>query len=126
MRILFLDDDPNRHQTFRYKTIGMDKTVVETPEEAFEALVREQFDIVSLDHDLEGKIYCPSDEKSGFAVCQFLNTMPSEILPNKVVLHSYNEEGVRNMRRELYELGRTIRVVTAPFDCDKFWEQFRG
>lgn len=122
MRILFLDDDPNRHEKFQLGTIGVTKVMVTTPEETIDYLMGDdRFDIVCLDHDLEGKIYCPSDERSGFAVCQFLNTMPVEKLPGKVILHSYNEEGVENMHRELYGLGRIVRVVVAPFDCDKFW-----
>lgn len=129
MRILFLDDDPKRRQRFRDQGIGSGHEVVyaETPDEATQALERRsRFDLVSLDHDLFGKIYQPSDEKSGFAVCQFLRKLDEEKLPDVILCHSYNEQGVANMMGELAPLIEDPFMVNSyaiPFDSQEYWER---
>lgn len=127
MRILFLDDDRNRSNTFVNRMY--DKaitTVVETPAEAKEALERHRrFDIVSLDHDLYGKIYQPSDENSGFEVCRFLyHALDVEKLPDKIICHSYNDEGVENMMRELEPLYDKVRCIAEKFASEAYWGCF--
>lgn len=102
MRILFLDDDKQRLQEFADRVGYHDITLVETPGQAMEALERgDPFDVVSLDHDLFGKVYQPSDIRSGYAVCEYLNWLPREKLPNKIICHSFNENGVKAMMEKL-------------------------
>lgn len=126
MKILFLDDDKNRVSRFKEVVPGHEIVFVETPEEANHALERRsRFDIVSLDHDLYGKVYQPSDEKSGFAVCQFLRKMSADALPLQVICHSYNEQGVLNMMVELeplLDLG--MNSYNAFFDSLDYWKYF--
>jgi len=125
MRILFLDDDPQRHFTFQRCTIGRNRTQVEAVDAAHDELLNatdNHFDIVSLDHDLEGKIYQPSDEKSGAEVCRFLATMPVEALPQKIILHSFNPTGVSNMMNILMPISPYTLIVVAPFGSDAYWQ----
>lgn len=118
MRILFLDDDKNRILRFREAMIGHIVTTVETPEEAFAALdSQERFDIASLDHDLYGKVYQPSDEKSGFAVCEHIDNMDADNRPIKVICHSYNEDGAAAM-------AALLNGIIAPFDSEEYWRHF--
>ena len=56
MKILFLDDDENRHRKFRRCMIGQPFTVVSTADDAIGELTEESFNIVSLDHDLRGGV----------------------------------------------------------------------
>jgi hypothetical protein len=127
MRILFLDDDLNRHATFKRGSIGNIVTFVETPDEAVEALFEstkskdKRFNVVCLDHDLGGKVFQPSDENSGIAVCWHMNRMLFDHLPDKIILHSYNPEGVKNMAEALFEMQPEVDVDIAPFDTDVFW-----
>ena len=123
MKYLFLDDDPHRHRQFIQYTIGISKVMTATPSEAIAALTEnDPFDVVCLDHDLGGKVYQPSDENSGFAVCQFLATLPADRLPKKIIIHSFNPEGAKKMRNELYEIGHIVPVTIAAFGTDDFWE----
>lgn len=116
MWVLFLDDDKKRGSTFQRRMIGHNITFVETPEVAIEALKGKRFDIASLDHDLFGKVFQPSDEKSGFAVVEFIDKMDVEARPGKVICHSYNPAGVDAMMALLVTSG-----VAALFDSEEYW-----
>lgn len=85
----------------------------ETAEEAIAILKKESpFDIVYLDHDLGNTVYAPSDEKSGFFVAQFITEMPSDKLPKRVIVHSHNPIGARNM---VHQLEHVVTVCHRPF-----------
>jgi CheY-like chemotaxis protein len=127
MKILILDDDKQRLKHFRQEMIGHEVVCVETPSEAIDALLTQKlFDVVSLDHDLYGKVYQPSDEKSGFAVCQFLRLFAETAIPNLIICHSYNADGVKNMMDELdplvADVGTTLRAEL--FASDEYWSLF--
>ena len=100
--------------------IGQPYTAVYTADDAIGELNEESFDIVSLDHDLCGGVFEPSDEKSGAKVAHFIVAMDNP--PKKVVLHSYNETGVAEMARILDDA--ECEAVEALFDSDDYWEQF--
>lgn len=126
MRILFLDDDPNRLSAFEAHAMaqGHDLALVTTPEDAIGTLRVAQYDIVSLDHDLYGKVYQPSDDKSGFAVCQFIATMPKQHRPKAVICHSFNEQGVKNMVAELDKCHQ--ENIAVRFGEDRYWNLFKA
>jgi hypothetical protein len=118
MRILFLDDDVSRTRKFQQRTIGHNTVCIETPEEAFNALDKyPKFDIASLDHDLFGKIFQPSDDKSGFAVCEHIDNMNADDRPERVICHSYNDQGVEAMTALL------PTAIAAPFGSDAYWNE---
>lgn len=114
MKILFLDDDETRHQTFRRKSIGHDVTYVYCVKDAIRALDSNRFDVASLDHDLGGKQLVTSDgvEPTGYLVAKHIATM-SGFRPKEVIIHSYNQVGARNMKNVLDPIYR--RVHMAPF-----------
>jgi CheY-like chemotaxis protein len=123
MRLLFLDDDKSRTRRFKQALIGHSVVCVETPEEAINALQeQDRFGLISLDHDLFGKIYQPSDEKSGFAVCQFLRSWAdNDKMPDQILCHSYNAGGVEKMMAELEPLA--VDSYAHPFDSDDYWSR---
>lgn len=97
MRILFIDDDFNRHKLFQQKLIGSVLTGTETPKECIKILEEsDPFDIVMLDHDLFGQAYVPSGPDTGFEVAEWLSAHP-EKMPRLVILHTYNEKGAARM-----------------------------
>lgn len=120
-RVLFLDDDLERHERFRsiVKDCGYDVAFVETPEQAKQALNLDRFDIASLDHDLFGKVYQPSDERSGFAVAQYIGQMA--IRPRKVLCHSWNATGASKMLAVLRDAG--CHSYSHPFDTSEYWDE---
>ena len=101
MRILFLDDDPERHEYFQEKLLGLgcDITPVTTCEEAIGALKAWTYDVVFLDHDLGGQTYVPSGPGTGFEVAQRLVETPNKAA--QVIVHTINEKGAREMLKVL-------------------------
>jgi CheY-like chemotaxis protein len=101
VRILFLDDDPSRHEEFQRQLLGLgtDITAVLTSDEAIAALKAGTFDVIFLDHDLGGQIYVPSGPGTGFEVAQRLVETPNKTA--QVIVHSINEQGAREMLKVL-------------------------
>jgi hypothetical protein len=99
-KILVLEDDPTRLQGFVIGLKGMDYTLVSNPIMAVGYLALYDWDVLFLDHDLGGNAFCPSDEKSGFAVACWLSENPTHV-PGKIVIHSWNPAGVENMQAVL-------------------------
>lgn len=98
MKILFLDDNINRCEYARERFKGQDYFEANTTDEAIAILkAQSRFDLVYLDHDLGGKTFVPSNEESGYWVAKFISEMPFSKRPYKVVVHTYNPAGARNM-----------------------------
>ncbi len=116
MKILFLDDDPNRTKNARKCDAKDELCEAETAEQAIQFLEKHSpYDAVSLDHDLGGNIYCPSDEMSGFAVAEYISKMPKEKMPKQVVVHSFNHGGAENMIKVLQGI---VPVIKRPFNMN--------
>lgn len=98
MKVLFLDDDPNRRRIAREHFIGHELSEAETAKQAIDMLDKySPFDLVHLDHDLGGEVFVPSDEVSGFAVAQHICSMEKAKRPRRIVVHSFNPVGANNM-----------------------------
>jgi hypothetical protein len=100
MKILFLDDNAERHKRFMMNRIGMDVTQVWNYDEACKALSETVFDIAHLDHDLSDLAaanMAPEDEKTGTDVAEFIAAMPEDKRPKYVVIHSFNYSGRQRM-----------------------------
>jgi hypothetical protein len=111
MRILFLDDDDDRHNRFRGHVEPAHTVVsVHTVKEAIEALKGERFDQVWLDHDLDltyivdGVAIAP--EETGKDVAHYISLhMERDKMPFVVVIHSVNPGGAREMEGILLDGG---------------------
>ncbi len=90
MKVLFLDDDLQRHKIFMPNAIGHQVTQVYGVGDAIEALKGERFDVAYLDHDLGGRQMVEEREGTGTIVAEFIATMPEASRPKTVVIHSYN------------------------------------
>lgn len=83
------------------KLIGAIVTYVETVEECLREITGSDiFDIIFLDHDLDGKVYVPSGPGTGYEVVEWLKNHPNK-LPGAVILHTLNEYGAANMLKLL-------------------------
>jgi DNA-binding response OmpR family regulator len=117
MRILFLDDDLNRTKQFEAETSGHVVYTCETADEAIQLLKAHSFELASLDHDLAGEVFVPSDEKSGYEVAKYISKECSHI---GVIVHSFNPDGAKNMLRVL------PNAVYFPFGSDKYWKVLKN
>lgn len=116
MRVFILDDDEKRHEGFRERYAGHALTHCYTAQEAIQTLMLEPaFDVVQLDHDLGGRVYCKSDEESGYAVAQAIVNMAGGKYPGKVAIHSWNNEASYRMMRLFVE--KDLPVFYEPFGC---------
>ena len=117
MKILFLDDDSIRIRQARIDFVKDELSVAETAGQAIRMLEKNSpYDLASLDHDLGGNIYCPSDEVSGFAVAEYISKMHKEKMPKQVVVHSFNPDGAANMMQVLQGI---VPVRKQPFNMSK-------
>lgn len=95
--ILILEDDPERIKKFKMKLIGNVVEIVDKTDAAIALLQHKKWDCLFLDHDLDGKVYVPSGDGTGYEVAVWLTRNPERI-PETVILHSYNDTGRSNMK----------------------------
>lgn len=116
MKILFLDDDKERHRRFVMNRIGQDITTAWTCAEACKLLSEEVYDVAYLDHDLSESAasgHPAAGERTGTHVAEFIAAMPPEKRPRTVIIHSFNDYGRKRMRAILREAG--VEVWIEPF-----------
>jgi CheY-like chemotaxis protein len=115
MKVLFLDDDLNRHRMFKesFGDESNDIQYVETSAEAIHQLTYTDWDAIFLDHDLGGEIYQESKEGTGWEVAKYI----AENLTYKpiIIIHSMNSAGAIRMNHILMDGG--FKSVLAPFRC---------
>jgi CheY-like chemotaxis protein len=103
MRILILEDMPDRISEFARNTIGHIVCFVSKVPECIEKLQNEgPWDKLFLDHDLDGKVFVPSGPCTGWEVAEWLSKN-SDKKPPSIILHSLNEKGVNKMLELLPE-----------------------
>ena len=112
-RILFLDDDRRRIAEFRAWMAGheCDLTIVETADECMEQLGRNTYDVVLLDHDLGGEIFCDSSrEDCGMEVVRWIKEHGGE--HGGFIVHTHNPVAGAAMYLELKNLGYNVAQAT--------------
>ena len=116
VRVLILEDDPNRVADFRRNYSDFDLCFVSTVQEA-EDVVKAQpaFDVMFLDHDLGGTQMAPSDKNSGYEFARRLAIFHSSKLPKACVVHSLNPNGAENIVGAMG--GNAIRIPFAWKQC---------
>jgi len=106
-RMLFLDDRTKRIEAARKKYAQQyDVTFVHNTKECLRYLCRQQWDIVSLDHDLDGNDFQdPEETSSGMEVVRYMKGWMDYYPRPEVWIHSSNLFAVRKMLFELNEYG---------------------
>ncbi len=95
MKVLFLDDDKNRHAVFRSNAIGCSVDKAFTAQEAINLLDdNDDYDVIFLDHDLnwETNNQLNDDEEDGRTVARHLSLIKN-YSETTVVIHSLNNSG---------------------------------
>ncbi|MEP7217751.1 MAG: cyclic-phosphate processing receiver domain-containing protein [Bacteroidota bacterium] len=112
-RVLFLDDDHRRIETIRShpSSAAWDLTVVETADACIARLDEGVFDLVMLDHDLGGEIYCDSDrEDCGMEVVRWLRRNRKD--HGAFIVHTMNPVAAASMYIELSSMGYPVAQST--------------
>jgi len=98
MKILILEDNELRNNQFRKNLIGHTIEIVDNVKDLKTHLLRTQWDILFLDHDLGGEHYISfENENTGSGAARWLNQNPDK-QPPMIFLHSLNESGRKNMK----------------------------
>src|SRR5262249_17422684 len=116
-RILFLDDDPHRAETFlAWYPMAV---WVQTSEQCIAHLAHAWHE-VHLDHDLGGEVYVdPERSDCGMEVVRWLSAELREPLrETRFVIHSHNVEAARAMVQGLRQTGYDARYRPFAFDLD--------
>jgi CheY-like chemotaxis protein len=125
IRILFLDDDHRRIDTIRARleSLPCDLTVVETADECIAQLAGGTFDLVLLDHDLGGEIYCDSSrEDCGMEVVRWLKKHRGS--HGGFIVHTMNPIAAAAMYFDLDAMG--YNVVQATFGSSEFFRHLHA
>jgi len=135
MRILFLDDNENRHKVFQHVVKKKDTTEIDwaqTAEQAIEYLNnRPKYDIICLDHDLGEEHENISEANAedteygeimtGYDVAVFMVTeLEEELQPPYAIVHTFNPHGAKRITSALNEGGIQKFIYVFPFSEDGF------
>jgi len=100
------------------ESLPCDLTIVETADECIRQLSERTFDLVFLDHDLGGEIYCDSSrEDCGMEVVRWLKKEGGK--HGGFIVHTMNAVAAAAMYLELSALG--YRVTQATFGSASFY-----
>lgn len=110
MRILILEDDGGRVNTFIELLHRHQLDITENAYDAIDMLEEHRYDLIFLDHDLG------EDNGSGSLVASFLSQMNNEAT---VAIHSWNVPASRAM------VGYLPDALQVPFNTDSFYTFIR-
>jgi hypothetical protein len=120
IRILFLDDDDQRHLAVERYFNGRRDFIVDHvffARQAIEHLGARRYFLVCLDHDLERSheylIGVPYE--TGQVVADHIGSMPRKLLPAWVHVHSHNEAGRERMAEAILQGASQVKVTIAKF-----------
>jgi len=100
MKILILEDSPERQEKFARALRGHMMAFVDTARDAILFLQDDKFDTVFLDHDLGGQVMVESGDGTGYEVACWLEQHP-EHRPKQIIIHSLNPSGAARMKQAL-------------------------
>ena len=106
-----MDDDPIRHMFFSKKfddNTKFEVTQVTLVETAMQLLQNEKWDIVYLDHDMadheplnEIREMYGTHKLTGQTITRFIKSLPKDMHPKEVIVHSWNFDGATKMVQDL-------------------------
>ena len=116
MKILFLDDDHDRHKKIVRQLVGHSLDRVFSAQEAIACLEKNVYDLVMLDHDLggpESENQLFDDAEDGRFVANWIAENSEKFSETSFIIHSLNEQGRKSMARTIKTAG--LRVKIHPF-----------
>lgn len=126
-KVLILEDSDERIQKFEfwlpaYLQERVQLYVATTVRKA-QDLFREHkpFDLILLDHDLDGRVFVESSEfNTGARFARWLGdpTRTADIAPSQIIIHSMNSVGAENIRLELQRAQIPSQKVPYPILLD--------
>jgi hypothetical protein len=120
LKMLFVDDRSKRiHSALRMWKDELDITIAPSAREALRLLSSQDWDIVSLDHDLDGSDYQdPDDHTSGMEIIRYVEKTgwPKVRKVPQFVIHSSNLFAATAMEARIAALGFPVYQVVFVYD----------
>lgn len=121
MDIFVLEDNSERITVFTSRYLKDKLTVCNNAGTAIAILAYVKFDLIYLDHDLEGRVYVPSEHpNTGYNVAAHISKGCNVDTP--VVLHTHNEYAVSKVLGILSSSGCKGKRLWIPFGDKDFFE----
>lgn len=110
MKVLILEDDPNRIGIFKKKLHEHDLYFFTNVADAKDATINfGPFDYYFLDHDLDGQVFVNSKEmNTGYRFAEFLAEVK---VTGEIIVHSMNPAGAQNIKGVLPQ----AKIVPFPY-----------
>ena len=123
MRILVVEDMPERIKVFRSFFVEHTLDVIATSDGAIKLLKENEYDAIYLDHDLDDDHYsvgigAPAARGTGQEVATFLANNPDNNWDAYIIIHSLNPVGSVRMLETLQDGKRRVKRV--PFGTNVF------
>lgn len=123
MKILVLEDDPNRIEIFKKHLSKHDTAYTDTAQGAIDLLKANEYDVIFLDHDLGGQTYVDAkNTNTGSEVVRFLVEQDVNGIGCNIhatyIIHTMNPDAGKHMRYDLHRLG--FKVSKIMFGTDQF------
>ena len=120
MKIFILEDNPERMHYFSGIMINESLVITNNVEQGIKILQNEKFNYIFLDHDLGRQVYVASDDKNtGHYLCKHMHKSLNTDTP--IIIHSWNENGVKNMINTLENNGHTGKIEYKAFMTGDFY-----
>lgn len=129
IRVFLLDDDVRRHRWFSARFKGDYIDIASNVSEARQFLSAGSYDAIFLDHDLHPEHYhaeSTDDERTGYAIAQFLCSNPELQRASTILVHTRNADGAMRMVGELRKAGRSADYVPFPLLAERiktYWSR---
>lgn len=111
-KMLFLDDRSKRiHAALKKYSEHFDVTIVTNVKECLRFLSQEDWNVVSLDHDLGGLEFCdPDSPHCGMEIVRYLEktAWPELKYAPKFIIHSSNGFAAYMMEKRLHSMGFSV------------------
>jgi len=116
MRLLMLEDDPERVKHFYEMFEDQCLVIVNSADDAISFVTTSKFDAIFLDHDLGGKTYVDSDNKNtGYQVAKVIPQSINSTTP--IIIHSWNGVGAKRMQNALKDQdAQVVHILFGNFD----------
>ena len=122
MRILVVEDNPERIKKFKRALIGNNVDYTDNAFEGRTLVKRNQYDVIFLDHDLGGESYVPSDHyNTGYQVAKEIQQ--SQNKSAQIIIHSCNSTGASNIASLL---PGSLRIPFTILDLDSISKMLKG
>jgi hypothetical protein len=129
IRVFILDDDVGRHRWFATRFKGDFIDFADNVAKAQQLLSKTSYDAIFLDHDLHPEHYnsdSTDDERTGYAIAQWLGSNPNLQRASTIVVHTRNADGAMRMVEELRRAGRSADYVPFPVLAQRiksYWQR---